>query len=58
MCPHPGSWSLAVAPPCLADDTKIIPSLIPGGGEDTATSKSYGLIKEKETISDAVVFEM
>ena len=26
MCPHPGSWSLTVAPPpCLADDTKIIP---------------------------------
>ena len=27
MCPHPGSWSLAVAPPCLVDDTKIIPPL-------------------------------
>ena len=25
MCPHPGSWSLAVALPCLADDTKAIP---------------------------------
>ena len=32
MCPHPGSWSLAVAPPCLADDTKIIPNPAPRGG--------------------------
>ena len=34
MCPYPGSWSLAVAPPppYLADDTKIIPPLIRWGG--------------------------
>ena len=45
MCPHPGSWSLAVAPPCLTDDTKIISPLI-SGGEDTMMQYYISMYKQ------------
>ena len=57
MCPHPGSWSLAVAPPAWLMTQKSFP-LISGGGEDTMWPNQSWLPSVKEIVCFINKFSM